>query len=232
MLKAIDEGMFNGREITEKEAIRWVEDNAKIILGHIRKYLPFAPYDQEDYFQDAYEAALTAAQVSRDRQIPFIACFWIIFKRRITEVTPHPESKHHGGSQSPPKTICDPETEAHERFWSNAEIQEDVGERIDLDSLYLAIRGYLSKVEQRALSMALGIDGKPLGIKEISRNLGCSPANVRQSLNRAYKRLARLVAERKLNIRSGTFRPKIKAFSAPTSTQTGKKGGFYDCRIA
>jgi len=64
--------MLNSKYPTNEEAIGWVNENAKTILGHIRKYLPFAPYDQEDYLQDAYEAALAAVQVARDRQVPFV----------------------------------------------------------------------------------------------------------------------------------------------------------------
>jgi DNA-binding CsgD family transcriptional regulator len=198
--------MFNSKETTSEKAVQWVEDHAKIIRGHIRKYLPFAPYDQDDYLQNAYEAALVAVQIAKDRQIPFVACFWIVFRRRIAEVTPHPESRHHGGSQSPPMTICN---SAGGGYWEFADKSDWFPPpQIDIDRLYLAVQDYLTEVERKVLSRALGIHGGREAIKEIARNLGCSPANVRQSLNRVYDRLARLVASRELDIRREDIEPR------------------------
>lgn len=197
--------MINSKEPTSEEAVRWVQEHAKVIQGHVRKYLPFAPYDQDDYLQDAYEAALTAVQIAKDRKIPFAACFWIVFRRRITEVTPHPRSKHHGGSQTPPTTICDSDAD---NFWDLVDKREDFTPQVDIDRLYLTIRDYLTEVERKVLSRALGIYGGRQAIKEIARNLGCSPANVRQSLNRVYDRLARLIASRELHIRKEDIEPR------------------------
>jgi hypothetical protein len=93
--------------LSSEEAIDWVDQNARQILGHARKYLPFAPYDQEDFRQDAYEAALEAARVSAERDIPFPACFWILFKGKISDVTPFPGSRRNAGSCSSPSTFCE-----------------------------------------------------------------------------------------------------------------------------
>lgn len=190
--------MFEGKETTREEAIRWVDENANVIRRHVRKYLPFAPYDQDDYLQDAYEAALAAVQEAKKRKIPFIPCFWILFRRKVTEVTPHPESKHRGGSSSPPMSAC-----YSERYWQFGEEDDgdDLSAHIDFDRLYLAIREHLTEAERKILSRAIGVYGGQEGIKEIARNLGCSPANVRQALNRIYNRLSRLVANNALEIR-------------------------------
>lgn len=226
--------MFNNKETTSEEAVRWVDEHAKVIRGHIRKYLPFAPYDQEDYLQDAYEAALAAVQIAKERQVSFIACFWIVFRRRITEVTPNPESRHHGGSQSPPLTTCDSNKDS---FWGFADKGGDT-HSIDIDRLYLSIQGHLTEVERKVLSLALGIHGGRQGIKEIARNLGCSPANVRQSLKRVYNRLARLAANRQLDIRPGDIETRrlavITGLSKPTPKHSikSKDKRIYGHQIA
>jgi DNA-directed RNA polymerase specialized sigma24 family protein len=227
--------MINSKEPTSEEAVRWVQEHAKVIQGHVRKYLPFAPYDQDDYLQDAYEAALTAVQIAKDRQIPFAACFWIVFRRRITAVTPHPESRHRGGSKSPPMTICDFDSDKN---WDFADKENGANSRIDIDRLYLTVRDYLTEVERKVLSRALGIHGGRQAIKEIARNLGCSPANVRQSLNRAYDRLARLVAARELDIRREDIEPRRLAVisgcskAIPKHSTKLKFEEIYDYQIA
>lgn len=227
--------MMKNKEPTSEEAVRWVTQNAKTILGHIRKYLPFGPYDQEDYLQDAYAAALAAVQIARDRHIPFVPCFWIIFRRRITEVTPHPESKHHGGSKSPPATICHSEDD---RPWDFVDRQDKSRSQIDIDRLYLLIQHHLTEAEKKVLSRALGIHGGRQAIREIARNLECSPANVRQSLNRVYRRLARLVANRQLTIQKADIEIRrlavIDGLSRPTHQHLSKSRGnkIHEYRIA
>ncbi len=181
--------------MTIEDAIAWVGRNTKIIQGHTRKYLPFAPYDQEDFLQDAYEAALEAVKISTERQIPFPACFWIIFKGKISEVTPHPNSNRHAGSSSPPSTAC---TTSEFFDWGSGPWETLC--IVDIDRLYLAIRKHLTPVEDKILVLALGLREGRKGIREIGRELGCSPANVRQTLNRIYRRLSLLVEEGQLQI--------------------------------
>lgn len=189
--------------LTSEEAVAWVDRNARTIQGHTRKYLPFAPYDQEDFLQDAYEAALEAAKVSAERQIPFPACFWIIFKGKISEVTPHPDSDRHAGSPSPPSTMCS----SFELFdWGSGPSGSLYN--IDIDRLYLIIREHLTPVEDKILGLALGIRGGRKAIREIARDIGCSPANVRQALNRIYRRLSSLVQSGKLQIRVKDVEPR------------------------
>lgn len=189
--------------LTMEEAIAWVDQNAKQILGHTRKYLPFAPYDQEDFLQDAYEAALEAVKVSAERQIPFPACFWITFKGKISEVTPHPDSSRHAGSPSPPSTVCC----SLELFdWGSSPSASLFS--IDIDQLFLVIRKHLTPVEDKILGLALGIREGRKAIREIARDLGCSPANVRQALNRTYCRLSSLVESGQLKIHPRDVEPR------------------------
>jgi hypothetical protein len=179
-----------------EDAILWVDQNVKQIQGHTRKYLPFAPYDQEDFLQDAYEAALEAVNVSADRQIPFPACFWILFKGKVSDVTPNPGSKRNAGSSSPPSTFCDWTDFSRDEF--DQTTMDDNAEslsRIDIDKVYPLIRQYLTPVEERALELLLGIHDGPMKIREAARHLDCSPANIRQALNRVCNRLSALVAQ-------------------------------------
>jgi len=181
--------------MSPEEAVAWVGKNAGMIRGRTRKFLPFVPYDREDFMQDAYEAALLAARVAAKTDLPFVPCFWVTLKNRISEVTPYPDSKRHAGSASPPVTLC-----ATADFF---EWEEDAPERmglIDLDLLFEKVSDHLTVVERRILSLALGLEGGRMGIKEVARELNCTPANVRQALNRSYRRLARLVEAGDLEI--------------------------------
>lgn len=189
------------QSFSPEEAIDWVDQNAKQILGHTRKYLPFAPYDQEDFLQDAYEAALEASKISEERQIPFPACFWVLFKGKISDVTPNPGSKRNAGSCSPPSTSCDWSdfsTDVHE-VGSIFDPSESLS-TIDIDQVYPLIRHYLTPAEDRVLELLLGIHEGPLKIREAARHLGCSPPNVRQTLNRVCSRISALVESGELNI--------------------------------
>ncbi len=184
-----------------EDAILWVDQNAKQIQGHTRKYLPFAPYDQEDFLQDAYEAALEAVNVSADRQIPFPACFWILFKGKVSDVTPNPGSKRNAGSPSPPSTFCDWTDFSRDEF--DQATMDDNAESlssIDIDKVYPLIQHYLTPVEERVLELLLGIHDGPMKIREAARHLDCSPANVRQALNRVCSRLSALVEQGELSL--------------------------------
>ncbi|ORJ57479.1 hypothetical protein [Geothermobacter hydrogeniphilus] len=179
--------------MTAEEAIAWVEKNARQIKVHTRRYLPFVPYDQEDFLQDAREAALLAVRVAERKNLPFAACFWMTLKNRISEVTPYPESKCHAGSVSPPSNKCWPS-----EYFGCDEKTPALVDLIDVDRLYWMVSAYLTRTERRVLGLALGLDSGRKGIKEIAREIGCTPANVRQTLNRSYRRLSQLVASGEL----------------------------------
>jgi hypothetical protein len=184
-----------------EEAILWVDQNVKQIQGHTRKYLAFAPYDQEDFLQDAYEAALEAVNVSVDRQIPFPACFWVVFKGKVSDVTPNPKSKRNAGSFSPPSNYCDWTDFSRDDF-NQARIEENDESlsSIDIDEVYHLIRHCLTPAEKRVVELLLGIHEGPMKIREAARHLDCSPANIRQALNRACSRLSALIEQGELNL--------------------------------
>lgn len=204
--------------LTTEEAVAWVDQNAKIILGHTRKYLPFAPYDQEDFLQDAYEAALEAAKVSAERKIPFPACFWVTFKGKISEVTPYPDSSRHAGSPSPPSTVC-----CSMEFFDWGSSPSASLFAIDIDRLFLVIRKHLTPVEDKVLGLALGLRDGRKTIREIARDLNCSPANVRQALNRTYSRLSSLVQSGQLQIHPKDVEPRHLTTIFGTTNKEGQK---------
>ena len=186
--------------MTAEDAIDWVDQNVKQIAGHSRKYLPYAPYDQEDFLQDAYEAALEAAKVSMERQVFFPACFWNLYKGKISAVTPNPGSKSRAVSSAPSLAYCDSFD-----FTSKQFAQEDSTchleplFNIDIDQAYPFVRNHLTAKEEQILEPLLGIHGGTMKIKEAARHLECTPANVRQALNRACRRISILVASGELD---------------------------------
>ena len=186
--------------MTAEAAIAWVDENAKQIAGHSRKYLPYAPYDQEDFLQDAYEAALEAATVSMERQVFFPACFWTLYKGKISAVTPNPDSRCKAGSSAPPRTSCDSSDFTSKQFAQEyATCDFEPLFNIDIDQVYPFVRHCLTPKEEQILEALLGIHGGTMKIKEAARHLECSPANVRQALNRACRRISSLVASGELD---------------------------------
>jgi len=186
--------------MTAEAAIAWVDENAKQIAGHSRKYLPYAPYDQEDFLQDAYEAALEAATVSMERQVFFPACFWTLYKGKISAVTPNPDSRCKAGSSAPPRTSCDSSDFTSKQFaqeYTTCDFEPLFN--IDIDQAYPFVRHCLTPKEEQILEALLGIHGGTMKIKEAARHLECSPANVRQALNRACRRISSLVASGELD---------------------------------
>jgi len=136
-----------------------------------------------------------------ERQIPFPACFWVLFKGKVSDVTPNPASKRNAGSCSPPRTNCDFSDFATERLDPSDIFDPDESlSTIDVDQVYPLIREHLTSVETMTLEAVIGIHEGPMKIKEAARHLGCSPSNIRQTLARAYSRISGLVESGELNI--------------------------------
>lgn len=174
--------------MTAEDAVRWVDENRGLIVLRAKKLLPFSPYGRKDFVQDAYEAAIMAARVAKKKDIPFKGCFWTIFNRLTGNVVPNPLSPRHSGSTSPPSTVCD----GMERMSSVLCATEDEKPWHDVDRLYLAVCEYLSETEKKVWRRALGITDKGrMSTYEIAEELGCSAANVRETIRRVVDRLSR-----------------------------------------
>lgn len=185
------------RSFTAADAVKWVDQNKGLIVVRAGKYLPFTPYDRDDFVQDAYEAAIVAACIAERKNLAFEACFWTVFNRHVANVVPNPLSTRHAGSASPPTTLCN----NVENITHVLTAPEEQMPWHDVDRLYLAICGYLSDSEKKVWIRALGITPKGrMSNYEIAEDLGCSAANVRQAIQRVVARLSKKVKAKTLHI--------------------------------
>ena len=75
--------------MTSDEAIAWVEKNRGLIIDRAKEYTKYAPYDVNDYLQEAYASAIEAAVTQqRNPKLEFKAIFLTVFRRNIAKVTP------------------------------------------------------------------------------------------------------------------------------------------------
>jgi hypothetical protein len=172
------------------EAAEWVRANETAIKGKIARFRQFSPYEECDYMQEAFEAAMIAATMSRERGVNFKAAFWKLFRNQIGVVTPCPEIKTHG-SNSVPSHVCTVDfnlTLLRDRKRSRR--------TPDIERIYRSISHLLTEKEQQVLYLALGIaDEGALSNYEIAKRLGCVVSNVRDTLERAMGRIRKLVGE-------------------------------------
>jgi len=122
ILPAITAPRDEEREAQRRFAVQWVEGNMKKVRGRAAKFQRYSPYDMEDFIQQAYEAALTAVDVSRNQSLPFEACFWVIFTADSRTMASNPVTRNHyenfreeytkqGHAPSVPKEIYQPSPE-------------------------------------------------------------------------------------------------------------------------
>lgn len=171
-----------------QQAAAWVKGHEKAIKGYIAKYRKFSPYEESDYFQEAYEAAMIAAVRSKQKQLHFEAVFWKVFRSQISVITPSPDMRTHGSNSIPSNQCSDDLT-----LISGNSLKRRV-EQPDSEAIYNSICHLLTKKEQQVLYLALGIgmEGN-LSNYEIADRLGCVVSNVRDIINRAMDRIKGLV---------------------------------------
>ncbi len=75
-------------------AVQWVDRNVKKIKGRAAKFLRYSPYDMEDFLQQAYATALVAVDISQAREVPFEACFWILFSAESRMMASNPATRN------------------------------------------------------------------------------------------------------------------------------------------
>ena len=177
-------------------AAAWVKENEAIIKGYISKYRKYSPYEERDFMQDAFEAAMIAAVRSEKKNIRFEAAFWTIFRGQISVTTPCPDMLTHG-SNSIPSHLCTDDLTWIVGNRAKAKLKEP-----DIEAIYDSIYHLLTQKEQQVLYLSLGIgeEGK-LSNYEIAERLGCVVSNVRDVINRALERI-------KTHVRNGTIDPK------------------------
>jgi hypothetical protein len=78
--------------VSIEEATEWVYSNKRMIIDRAKEYARYAPYDIEDYVQDAYHAAVEAALCcQKNAKLKFVGVFWVVFRRFVAKVTPLPD---------------------------------------------------------------------------------------------------------------------------------------------
>ena len=180
-----------------EDAVAWVDANRGMIINKARKLKNLTPYDRTDYLQDAYEAAILATSVAQEKKLSFEACFWMLFRRQIANITPNPLSPRHSGCTSPISMYC----QDVDTVTSNLRALPQEKTPHDVERLYMAVRAHLSEIEKKVWALALGVTRKGrLTNYEIARELGCSVPNVRQAISRVVVRMARMVKEGRLEI--------------------------------
>lgn len=170
-------------------AVEWVRNNEVVIKGNISKYRNFSPYEECDYMQEAFEAAMIATLRCKEKKIPFEAAFWKVFRRQVSMFTPNPNDITNG-SNSIPSHLCSVDLTSV----SMKQHPRKRNRKANVEAIYCAVSHFLTEKEQQILHMSLGIsDEGRLSNYEIAERLGCSAANVRDILGRAHRRLNSLV---------------------------------------
>lgn len=178
------------------KAAEWVKEHRKSIKSYIAKYSKFSPYEECDFMQDAFEAAMIATVRSKKKNIRFEAAFWTVFRGQISVITPSPDILTHG-SNSVPSNLCTEDLDSISEMRSRRRTKLP-----DIEAIYISICHLLTEKERQVLSLSLGIgmEGK-LSNYEIADRMGCVVSNDRDILNRAMERI-------KAHVSNGTIDPK------------------------
>lgn len=177
-------------------AAAWVKENEAIIKGYASKYRKYSPYEECDFMQDAFEAAMIAAVRSKKKNIRFEAAFWTIFRCQISVTTPCPDMLTHG-SNSIPSHLCTDDLTMIVGNRAKVKMKQP-----DIEAIFNSIYHLLTQKEQQVLYLSLGIgDEGKLSNYEIAERLGCVVSNVRDVINRALERI-------KTHVKNGTIDPK------------------------
>lgn len=172
-------------------AVEWVRNNEAVIKRNIVKYRNFSPYEECDYMQEAFEAAMIATVRAKAKEISFEAAFWTIFRRQVGIFTPNPDDMSNG-SNSVPSHLCSVGIDSI----SMKQRTKRRSKKPDIEAIFHEVSHFLTDKERQILYLALGIsDEGRLSNYEIAERLGCSAANVRDILGRANKRLKGLVTK-------------------------------------
>lgn len=74
-------------EIQSQRACRWVDNRLHSIRRFIQKYLPYSPYQEDDFIAQAYLSAMEAEIQARTNCRGFEYYFWVLFRQACREMT-------------------------------------------------------------------------------------------------------------------------------------------------
>jgi DNA-directed RNA polymerase specialized sigma24 family protein len=176
---------------TEELAVDWVTANKRCLLRRARRYLRYAPYDLEDFLQEAFLAAIEAFRIRQakgDLATPFPAYFWVLYKARLASVVPFPTSAKKGAScRSIPGTWAVPAEDVLENIPS-----PHSDPSVDLPPLAIASLRACTPRARTALMLHLGFgDQGRMTPGDIGRELGISRQAATQAIHTALHQVRR-----------------------------------------
>jgi hypothetical protein len=174
--------------MTFDDAIVWVEQNRKAIIGFSKQFLGCCPYDVEDLISCANQAALSSVFISTEPlAAKFEMTFWAQYKLLIREIVPNPGN--HRGSESIPSYLC---CEINETFTGNAP-PADKSTQAKSESVFWAVRPYLTQKEQKFLTALLGLSKSGYhSMDEAGALIGITEPSAVAMFKRVRSKIARL----------------------------------------
>jgi len=202
--------------------MRWVDEHKGLILKRARAYyVKHAPYDADDYVQDAYAAAIEAvAVINQNPRLQFDGVFRNIFYRNIAKVIPWEEgdresNRERRANDPKYKEMCEqkglkakglkekpvrPSGEASMSFRSSRRVdlplellpQKKRSKKINIENVYMTVKDKLSPREREVMELSLGLTRSgELSPNEIAKKLGISRMTVRTLESRALEKLSK-----------------------------------------
>lgn len=207
--------------MTTEDAMRWVDEHKGLILKRAKMhYVKHAPYDVDDYIQDAYAAAIEAvAVIKQNPRLQFEGVFRTIFYQNVAKVTPWREegrdaNRERRANDPDYKVYCEkngikvkegkskpvrPSGEASMSFPSSNRVDLPLeiiphkkrSRKINIENVFGAVKNKLSPREREVMELSLGLTLKGvLSPNEIAKHLGISRMAVRTLEGRALQKVS------------------------------------------
>lgn len=165
----------------DSEIVDWVNSIRKEIAGKVWVYRKYAPYDLDDYLQDAYESAVIAAKICpRIGDELYRRIFWRLFKDAIAEIVPWPEGMQTRTNLSmsvPLSLYADLDEQAD---LTDGNLSDDPK---DLEEMYQEFSASLTERQSEILFLRLGLsDRGRLSHADIAKTLNLDRSTVRLHL--------------------------------------------------
>ena len=178
------------------DGFAWVENNRLKIIRYVNHYRGYAPYDMEDYMQNAYLAAVEALEVvcASKGRVGFPQAFWVRFRAILGNQVPHATSGG-TGSRSIPRNTC-VNIEDYEEVVSSVVSRRTTSthHRLRLEALRHQVIASMAPLltEREMIVLAGALGSGPAGYQsnyEMARVLGCVVSHVRTIRKRMVEKL-------------------------------------------
>lgn len=214
--------------------MRWVDEHKGLILTRAKAhYVKHAPYDIDDYLQDAYASAIEAvAVINQNPRLQFDGVFRNIFYRNIAKVIPWKDedreaNRERRANDPAYKAICEKKglrakgtkekpvrqrNQASTSFPSSDRVdlplemlpQRKRARKINIEHVYGMVKNKLTPREQEVMELSLGLTRRgELTPNEIAKELGISRMTVRTLEGRALKKVSEPAKAKVVPIKRG-----------------------------